>query len=391
VPIRTVVRQTIARGTAPAGHHRQKGRGVRVLIVSTWFPTDERPGVAPFNVAHAKAVAGRHDVAVAHVRLGGTGQVGTREFAGLPVTDLPLNPRTPGAVLATFRELRRLASDVGVVHTMAFSTLGAVAPLARLIGDRWVHTEHWSGAAFPDRVGGQWRRLAAARHLLRLPRRVGAVSSLLAGAITPFARKGAVQVVPCVVADSFQAAPQPSWTPLKLVAVGGLVAGKRPLLAVDTLRELVDNGTDATLTWVGDGPLRADVERHAADADLAGRVHLVGAVRPDQVAGHVQAANVFFLPTAFETFLAAGAEAIACGRPVVLPATGGFTDYVTDANGVLAEQDDHKSLAAAVLTVRDRFADTPVDAVRATVIPRFGAAAVADELDEFYRLGLSTR
>ncbi len=364
---------------------------MRVLIVSTWFPTDERPGVAPFNVAHAKAVADRHEVTIVHVRLGGTGQVGTREYAGLPVTDVPLNPKKPGTLLVANRELRRLARGADVVHTMAFSTLGAVAPLQRLIGDRWVHTEHWSGAAFPERVSDLWRRLAPARHLLRLPRRVGAVSSLLAGAIAPFARKDAVQVVPCVVAESFQAAPQPSWTPLKLVAVGGLVAGKRPLLAVDTLRELIDTGTDATLTWVGDGPMRAEVERQVAEAGLADRVHLVGAVRPDQVAGHVQAANVFFLPTAFETFLASGAEAIACGRPVVLPTTGGFTDYVTDANGVLVDQDDQKSLAEAVLTARDRFAGSSADDVRATVIPRFGVAAVADELEEFYRRGLSTR
>ncbi len=362
---------------------------MRVLVVSTWFPSAERPGVAPFNVAHATAVARRHHVDVAHVRLGGTGAIGRREVAGLPVTDVPVNPRHPGSALAGYRELRRLARDADVVHTMAFSTLGAVAPLQPVFRDRWVHTEHWSGVAFPERVGERWQRLAAARHLLRLPRRIGAACGPLADAIVPFARKGAVEVIPCVIAGSFQPAPQPSWTPLKLVAVAGLVPGKRPLLAVDTLRVLRDMGVDATLTWVGDGPLRADVERHVADAGLADRVRLVGAVPSDQVAAHVQAGNLFFLPTAFENFLTAAAEAIACGRPVVLPRTGGFTDYVTDANGVLTEQDDEKSLAVAVLQARDRFADVAPETIRATVMPGFGAEAVGDRIEEFYRVGLS--
>lgn len=358
---------------------------MRVLVVSTWFPTADRPGVAPFNVAHAGAIARTHDVEVVHLRLGGTGRIQQREVAGLPVTELPAAPRRPGATLAGYRELLRLTRGADVVHSMAFSTLGVLAPLFPVVGGRWVHTEHWSGVVFPDRVGGRWPRLAAARHLLRLPRRVGAVSSVLAGAIARFARRDAVEVIPCVVADRFQPAPQPSWTPLKLVAVGGLVAGKRPVLAVDTVRELVDAGTDATLTWVGDGVLRGEVEQRIAELGLADRVHLVGAVRPDEVAEHVRAANLFFLPTAFETFLVAGAEAIACGRPVVLPGTGGFTDYVSDANGVLAEHDEPKALATEILRARDRFADVSADAIRATVIPRFGTAAIADRLDEFYR------
>jgi glycosyltransferase involved in cell wall biosynthesis len=142
---------------------------------------------------------------------------------------------------------------------------------------------------------------------------------------------------------------------------------------------------DARLTWVGDGPLRSAVHARASELGLADRVDLVGAVAPDKVADHVRAATVFFLPTAGETFLAAGAEAIACGRPVVLPRTGGFTDYVTSANGVLADSDDVAALAAAVREAAARFADADPEALRATVIPRFDASSIADDFDQFYR------
>jgi glycosyltransferase involved in cell wall biosynthesis len=235
----------------------------------------------------------------------------------------------------------------------------------------------------PASVSPVWQRLAAARHLLRLPKAVSAVSSPFAAVVGRFTGRD-VSVVPCVVDASFSAAPQPSASPLHLVAVGGLVAGKRPLLAVDTLAKLVGDGVDARLTWVGDGSLRSSTHSHASALGLADRVDLVGSVAPDKVADHVRAANVFFLPTASETFLAAGAEAIACGRPVVLPRTGGFTDYVTADNGVLAARDDAESLAAAVREAATRFADADPEALRATVMPRFGADAVADDFDLFY-------
>jgi glycosyltransferase involved in cell wall biosynthesis len=355
---------------------------MRVLVVTSWFPSADWPGGAPFAVAHAKAIARHHDVRIAHLRLGGRGLPQEEHWAGLPVTRIPVSPRRPGA----YRVLHRMTAEADVVHSMAFSTIGVLAPLAPVLRSRWVHSEHWSGVLDPASVSPLWRRLAAARHLLRLPEAVSAVSSPFAAVVGRFTGRD-VSVVPCVVDASFSAAPRPSRTsgsPLHLVAVGGLVAGKRPLLAVDTLAALVRDGIDARLTWVGDGPLRSPTHAHASALGLADRVDLVGAVAPDKVADHVRAANVFFLPTASETFLAAGAEAIACGRPVVLPRTGGFTDYVTSSNGVLADADDASSLAAAVREAADRFADADPQALRATVIPRFGADAVADDFDLFY-------
>ncbi|MDR7301856.1 glycosyltransferase family 4 protein [Haloactinomyces albus] len=357
---------------------------MRILIVSTWFPSADRPDIAPFNVAHAKAITRNHDVQVVHAQLGGSGPIRQEEYAGLPVTRVPINPRRPLAVARSLSTLRRLVRGADVVHSMAFSSLGVLAPLYPVIGKRWVHTEHWSGTAFPDRIPGVWQRLSAARHLLRLPRRVSTVSSVLAEAIAKFARRDAVDVIPCVVDESFRPVPQPSWTPLKLVAVGGLVTGKRPQSAVDTVRELVATGVDTHLTWVGDGALHDEIRERITEYGLADRIDLVGAVSPEKVADHVRAANLFFLPTAFETFLAAGAEAIACGRPVVLPNTGGFTDYVTEANGVIIEQDDPKTLAQAVQQARDRFADVSADTISATGTSRFSEETIAEKFDEFY-------
>lgn len=354
---------------------------MRILIVSTWFPDADRPDVAPFNVAHAEAIARNHDVRVVHARLGGSGPIREEEYAGLPVTRVPIDPRWPVATARSLNALRRLARGADVVHSMAFSTLGVLAPLYPMIGDRWVHTEHWSVLAGAD----HGRVLTAAKSLLRLPRGVSAVSTALSDALRPSARRrSGVDVVPNVIVDHFGSREQPSWSPLELVAVGALIERKRPLLAVDTVAELVESGEPATLTWIGDGPQRDEVARRAAELGVADRVTLVGAVAPHEVPAHLAGANLFFLPTRSETFLVAAAEALACGRPVVLPDLPCVADYVTDGNGVLVDSDNAAAFAAAIRTARDRFAGVPADTIRATVIPRFSADTIAEKFDEFY-------
>lgn len=354
---------------------------MRVLVVTTWFPSPERPGVAPFSVAHAKAIARNHDVHVVHAVRNGTAGPVTGEYCGLTVTRLPFNPKRPLAALRSLRALRRLAAGRDVVHSMAFSSILVLAPLYPAVSRKWVHTEHWSAL----NTASPGRAVAIARRLLRLPRRVTAVSTAFCELLRPFVRHGAIDVVPNVVADDFECAPQPDWEPLKLVAVGGMIPGKRPGLAVRTLAELVRSGTRARLTWVGDGALRDDTAKQAADAGIGDLVELTGVVPLHQVAEYMRAANLFLLPTRGETFLVSAAEALACGRPVVLPALGSL-DYVTADNGVLVtDDDDPAAYAAAVRVAADRFAGVPAEKIRATVLPRFGEAEIAARFDDLYR------
>ncbi|UVS82436.1 glycosyltransferase [Actinokineospora sp. UTMC 2448] len=351
---------------------------MRVVIVTTWWPNDDQPGMAPFNVAHAKAIARHHDVRVVRVQRKVEPRRDTVDPSGLPLTTVSVNPADPLATVRGLNELRKLVKGADIVHTLAYDAVTVLAPLYPLIKKRWVHTEHWSAfvsnqAIIPPRV----------RKSMRLPRRVSTVSNALREALLPFTGDGEITVIPNVIADHFTAVEQPSWDPLKLVAVGMLIERKRPLLAVETVAELVRGGQDTTLTWVGDGPLMDDVRTRAAELGVAERVHLVGAVPAPEVAGHLSAANLFFLPTAGETFLVAAAEAIAGGRPVVLPRLA-CLDYVTEQNGVLVDGADAAAFAAAITEAAKAFRDRSAEEIRSTVIPRFDAESVGKHFDSFY-------
>lgn len=357
-------------------------RTLRVLIATTWWPTEDQPNVAPFNVAHAKSIARHHEVRVVRIQREVEPRQDTNDDpSGLPLTTVSANPRDPIATVRTLNELRKMAKEADVIHTMAYDAVTVLAPLYPLIGKRWVHTEHWSSfvkdnaASVPGRV----------KKSMRLPRRITAVTDQLAKAIEPYAKPGALTVVPCILDASFEVAPQPSWDPLKLVAVSSLIPRKRPLMAVDTVRKLLDDGVQVHLTWVGDGPMREEVAQHVKELGVEDHVDLVGFVAPDKVGDYIRAANMFFLPTEVENFLTSAAESIACGRPAVVPNTGGFTDYITANNGVIAKTEDAAGFAAAVVEAANRLKDVPVETIRATVMPAFSFDAVGDHFDAIYR------
>ncbi len=123
--------------------------------------------------------------------------------------------------------------------------------------------------------------------------------------------------------------------PLRLITVGRLSAEKRPDLAIDVLRKLTDRGFDAELTIVGDGPMRASLERRGSS--LA--VHYVGHVGSrSTLVELLNNADICIAPCDAETFGLAALEALACGTPIVVPATGALAELIagTPAGRVVA-------------------------------------------------------
>ena len=64
-------------------------------------------------------------------------------------------------------------------------------------------------------------------------------------------------------------------------------------------------------------------------------------------------ADVFVLPTFYEGYGMAVAEALAHGLPVISSATGAIPELLADGAGLLVPSGDPKALAAALLQVHD--------------------------------------
>jgi len=109
------------------------------------------------------------------------------------------------------------------------------------------------------------------------------------------------------------------------------------------------------LTCVGgldrDEAWASSVRAEAAALGVASRVVFVGELEREPLDALYDAADVFVLPTWYEGYGMAVAEALARGLPVVSTATGAIADLVGDDAGLLVPPGDVAELTRALSSV----------------------------------------
>jgi len=122
------------------------------------------------------------------------------------------------------------------------------------------------------------------------------------------------------------------------LAVGSLIPRKRVVELADAFAAL----GRGSLAYVGDGPLRAQLEGRPG-------VLLAGRVAHDEVPDWIAACDVLCQPSATEPFGQAALEALAMERSVVATTHGGPPEFVTPQAGVLVDPADAGALPAALM------------------------------------------
>ena len=133
-----------------------------------------------------------------------------------------------------------------------------------------------------------------------------------------------------------------------LVAAGGRF---QPRKALDTAIRAIALIPDAWLWLIGEGKLRGELERLAADLGVSGRVRFVGWV--ENPAPHIAAADAFLLPSRHEPLGNILLEAWAVGVPSVATRSEGPSWFMRDGvDGLMADIDDPTGIAAALVRLR---------------------------------------
>jgi glycosyltransferase involved in cell wall biosynthesis len=123
----------------------------------------------------------------------------------------------------------------------------------------------------------------------------------------------------------------------RFLCIGSLTERKNVVRLADAFARL-DRGS---LTFVGDGPLRARL------ADRK-NVRVIGRVPHDDVPSYIADADVVCAPSLVEPFGQSILEAMACGRTVVATRVGGPPEFVTSDAGVLVDPLDDEAIAIAL-------------------------------------------
>jgi glycosyltransferase involved in cell wall biosynthesis len=123
---------------------------------------------------------------------------------------------------------------------------------------------------------------------------------------------------------------QPDRTAFRLVFVGSLEQPYKGLdVLLDAVAACVGSGLDLTLSVLGDGGYRPQLEARAAAAGIGGWVTFHGHLPArEAVARHLRKADLFVLPSRTEGLPRAMIEAMAFGLPCIGSAVGGIPDLL---------------------------------------------------------------
>ncbi len=180
---------------------------------------------------------------------------------------------------------------------------------------------------------------------------------------------------------------------IKVLGVGRFVEVKGFEYLIQAIKVLEDRQVPATLTLVGDGELRADLERVVRECRLEHAVVFAGYVKPSDLQAIFTMHDVCVVPS-IET--GAGVkegipvvimEAMAAGVPVIATGYSGIPEIVRDGeSGLLVPEKDPVGIAEGIVRIvrEPGLRDTLVANGRRVIVGEFNAHANAKRKHELF-------
>ncbi|MGE7205666.1 glycosyltransferase [Sphingomonas sp. NPDC019816] len=194
-----------------------------------------------------------------------------------------------------------------------------------------------------------------------------------------------ITVVRCgLLADFLKAPPAPPVSAPHFVHIGRLSGVKGQLLLLEALAQVRRQGVPATLTLVGDGELRAEIEAAIARLDLTDAATITGWADEAEVRAQIVRARAMVMASFAEGLPIVVMEALALGRPVLATNVAAIADLVrTGETGWLYTPGSVTAIADAMLACARADEETLTrmgDAGRALVAERHDQMREAEKL-----------
>jgi glycosyltransferase involved in cell wall biosynthesis len=259
----------------------------------------------------------------------------------LPTKDIPILNRkvmrVPTVASSLWRNLRELSPDVVQVHSIGYAL--AITPLTVLLDIPLILGIHGLPAEDYARVGFGLRHLpgtiiAYGPGTAKILQRHHVSHRLIYYGISPAPDAASRAVLEHVT--------QSKDTKF-ILSAGRLVPQKNHEVLIRSLRYI----PDAHLVILGEGPLRSSLVQTAEDLGLSDRTHLLG-FRNDARA-LMAAADVVAIPSTWEGFGLAAAEAMLAGTPLVAGRAPGLEEWVAHKEtGLLVDPHDPEEIGTAL-------------------------------------------
>ena len=144
-----------------------------------------------------------------------------------------------------------------------------------------------------------------------------------------------------------------------LLWVGRMVGLKRLDVLIDGCADLKAQGVDFNVCLIGDGPERSVVTQQIDRLNLAGSVHMIGAITPELLGNWYRAADLTLLTSDSEGLPNTLRESVACGTPFVSTDVGSVRELADERLGLLIPTDDPKALSEGIVSMLAQITEYP--------------------------------
>lgn len=371
----------------------------KILFLSSWYPTPDKPTHGIFVKRHAEASSLLNDVLVLYVNGGEINQ--TRfSVSDAPFQELILQAQKKGKSKITgffktrkiyAEALKKIISSWGrpdVIHlNVAFPVAAFVWPFLRNSGIPIVVTEHWTGYLPED---GSYRgiiRKIFTQKLISAASALLPVTKHLGKCMQAHGLSAPQVVVPNVVDTDF-------FVPLRLqnqknetvfLHLSSLEERqKNPASIIEAFRVLELENKNVRLVIAGDGSSISSLQKLAQAHQLTEKIAFHYLPEKHKLLSLIQSSDAMVLNSNYENLPVVLLEAMSCGKPVISSDVGGIAEYIDKTNGILFSPPDSIKLTDAMrlfCSIKGQFIS---DDIRNFALQRFSRPVIAKQLNSVY-------
>lgn len=190
-------------------------------------------------------------------------------------------------------------------------------------------------------------------YVLKNADKIVAVSNALKDTVTGFGiLSDKVKVIPNAVELSDFPPGLKERMGFKILFVGRLVPEKGLEYLIKSMEFIVKEIPQATLTVVGGGPMREELEGLVEGYSMGDKIRFEGMKPHSEILRYLQDTDLFVLSSLSEGLPLTVLEAMAAGKPVVATNVGGIPDAVIDGeSGILVPPKDIDALSKAIISL----------------------------------------
>ena len=164
-------------------------------------------------------------------------------------------------------------------------------------------------------------------------------------------KKNKIHLIPNAIDfQKFHIKEKRNYKEIRMINIGSFVKKKNQALAIHILKNLIEKGYCASLTFLGDGRMKNEVESLAIKHNIRNNINFLGNV--ENVKEHLQESNLYLHTATYEPFGLVLLEAMAAGLPVVSLDGKGNSDFIKNGiNGYILEKENPNLFSQKIIYI----------------------------------------